>query len=308
MSGRESLESTEGVVFDVQRFCIEDGPGIRTSIFLKGCQLRCPWCSNPESLAPKPQLAHFHSRCVLCGACVSACERQAVRVDGQKLSIDRGSCSDCGQCVSVCAHGAMKIIGRKVSCSDVIEECLRDKPFYEESGGGITLTGGEPTLQAAFSAALLEVAHAAGVHTAVETNGYCSWPDLERLARHTDLFLFDLKIIENTKSRGVTGAESAVILENLRRVKAMGRNTIIRFPYIPGYTDCADNIGKMLEVASSLGNAAEVHVLPFHQYGKHKYDALGHAYALRACPPPSREQILSIFSEYEYPGTIQVLG
>lgn len=308
MKGRESLESTEGVVFDIQRFCIEDGPGIRTSIFLKGCQLHCPWCSNPESIAPKPQLAHFHSRCVLCGACERVCERQAIQIDGQRLSIDRGKCSNCGQCASVCEPGAMKMIGRKISCSDVIKECLRDKPFYEESGGGITLTGGDPTLQTAFSAALLEVAHRAGVHTAVETNGCCSWSDFERLARHTDLFLFDLKIIKNAKSRSVTGAESTVVLENLQRVKAMGRNTIIRFPFIPGYTDDADNIGKILEASSSLGNATEVHVLPFHQYGKHKYDALGYTYALRACIPPSRERVLSVFSEYQYPCTIKVLG
>ena len=308
MKAEKSVELSEGVVFDIQRFCIEDGPGIRTSIFLKGCQLHCPWCSNPESLSAKPQLAHFHSHCILCGACMRICERQAIRIEGQKLSINREECSNCGQCAYACESGAMKMIGSRARCSDVMNECLRDMPFYKESLGGITLTGGEPTLQVDFSAALLEMARRGGVHTAVETSGSCSWSSLERLARHTDLFLFDLKIIDSAKSRRVTGAESSVVLDNLRRVMAMGCDTIVRVPFIPGFTDDTQNISGILEVAASLGRTTEVHVLPFHQYGKHKYEALGYAYALQALVPPPRDQVLSIVAGCKYPGTIKVLG
>jgi pyruvate formate lyase activating enzyme len=308
MKAEESVELSEGLVFDIQRFSIDDGPGIRTSIFLKGCQLHCPWCSNPESLSAKPQLAHFHSHCTLCGACTKVCEQQAIRIEGQRLRIDREKCFNCGLCAFACESGAMKMIGSKVRCSDVMNECLRDLPFYKESLGGVTLTGGEPTLQAEFSAAILEMAHQAGVHTAVETNGSCSWSSLERLARHTDLFLFDLKIIDSAKSRSVTGAESSLVLDNLRRVRAMGCDTIIRFPFIPGFTDDVQNVAGILAVASSLGSTTEVHVLLFHQYGKHKYDALGYPYNLQALAAPPRGQVLSILADCKYPGTLKVLG
>ncbi len=300
--------SAKGVVFDIQRFCIEDGPGIRTSIFLKGCQLRCPWCANPESLSPKPQLAHFHSRCELCGACVQICEPRAITMSGHTLIIDRAKCSNCGRCASVCPAQAMKMIGRVVRCSEVIDECIRDKPFYEESGGGITLTGGEPTLQETFCEALLEEAKDVGIHTAIETNGYCRWSTLKRLAKHTDLFLFDLKIVENTAGKSINGADSEIILGNLRRLGASGSALIVRFPFVPGYTDNEPNIERILEVASRLGNGVSVEVLPFHQYGKHKYDALGYEYALRSCLPVSREEVQEKLAKFGHRARVKVLG
>jgi pyruvate formate lyase activating enzyme len=202
----------------------------------------------------------------------------------------------------------MRIIGKTVSCAEVIKECLRDRPFYLESGGGITLTGGEPTYQVSFSETILRMAHEEGIHTAVETNGCCHWSALERLAQHTDLFLFDLKILERSKSSTVTGADSVVVLENLERIKAMGRNLVIRFPFIPGYTDDSDNICRILEVASKLGADTEVQVLPFHQYGKHKYSALGYDYALGSRVALSREQVLSALAKYEHHCKVKVLG
>lgn len=308
MNGRIGFEAIEGVVFDIQRFCIEDGPGIRTSVFLKGCQLRCPWCCNPESLTLQPQLSHFHSRCKLCGACARVCDRQAIHIVAHGLGIEREKCSDCGRCVRECTEGAMKIIGRTVSCREVIEECLRDRPFYLESGGGITLTGGEPSYQVSFSEAILRMAHQEGIHTAVETNGCCHWSALERLARYTDLFLFDLKILEASKSRSVTGADSVVVLENLEHIKAMGCNLVIRFPFIPDYTDDPDNIDRIFDEASKLGVDTEVQVLPFHQYGKHKYSALGYDYALGSRVALSREEVLSALATHKCHCTVKVLG
>ena len=308
MSGNEHAESTQGIVFDIQRFCIEDGPGIRTSVFLKGCQLRCPWCSNPESFSAKPQLAYFRSQCKLCGACERACEARAVTLGTQQVNIDRAKCSACGRCVVECPNGAMKIIGKIVNCEDVMEEALRDRLFYEESGGGITLTGGEPTLQAAFSEAILMAAHRQGLHTAVETNGSSVTTSIERLARHTDLFLFDLKIIDKAKSRAYNCADSALVLQNLECIKSFGCRIVIRFPFVPGYTNDSDNIARILEISAKLGPGTQVQVLPFHQYGKHKYDAMGYDYALSSRLPISKEQVENVMSQYSYSGTVKVLG
>ncbi len=300
--------SVFGWVFDIQRFCIEDGPGIRTTVFLKGCSIRCPWCSNPESFSRKPQLAHFHSTCVLCGSCAQACPEQAIEIKQKALIINRSKCTACALCVSACAQNAMKIIGEGMSCAEVVKECLRDKPFYEESGGGITLSGGEPACQAEFSAAILEAAQRSGVHTAVETNGFCAWPDLERIARHTDLFLFDLKILDGEKSKSMIGADPSVVLENLDRVDRMGKSVTIRFPIIPGYTDDRENIEQVLSAASRLNHAAELQVLPFHQYGKHKYRALDYPYKLELDSPLTHDQAQQIVSRYATKLKIKVFG
>lgn len=308
MSGSASSASNRGVVFDIQRFCIEDGPGIRTSVFLKGCSTRCPWCSNPESLTLKPQLAHFHSSCVLCGSCVQACPERAIQVEQKALLIDRSKCTDCGQCLSACAHSAMRLIGETMTCDQVLRECLRDKPFYEESGGGITLSGGEPTFQPQFCDAILEAAQHSGVHTAVETNGYCAWPELERIARHTDLFLFDLKIVDEERSRSTIGADSGVILRNLNRLDGMGKSIIIRFPFIAGYTDDAGNIEGVFSAAAKLNHALELHVLPFHQFGKHKYRALDYPYELETRDALTHELVEQIVSRHASRLKIKVLG
>ena len=210
--------------------------------------------------------------------------------------------------MQACTQNALRIIGEHMSCHDVLQESLRDAPFYEESGGGITLSGGEPTFQSEFSAAILEKAQRAGVHTAVETNGYCAWERIEKLARFTDLFLFDLKIIDRSKSLAAIGADSGVILENLESVDRMGKAIFVRFPLIPGYTDDPDNIEKVIAVAVGLKNVTEVHVLPFHQYGKHKYRALGYPYELETLPPLSRAQVQELMSPYNRKIDIKIFG
>jgi pyruvate formate lyase activating enzyme len=308
MSGSGGSGNPQGVVFDIQRFCIEDGPGIRTSVFLKGCQLRCPWCANPESLVSRPQLAHFHSRCKLCCSCVTSCPVNAIRVAEGRIVVDRETCTDCGVCASACVHGAMTMIGRIMSSSEVIDEVLRDKPFYDESGGGMTLTGGEPSFQPAFASALLVAAHEHAVHTAVETNGSCSLEVMERIAEHTDLFLFDLKVVASASARNVTGGKSSTVLENLARVNELGRRIIVRFPFVPELTDSVENVKRMLDFAAGLRNVAGVNVLPFHQYGRHKYDALGYPYSLAECPPPPRNKVLEFFERLGTPATVTVLG
>ncbi len=304
----QATRSVVGLVFDIQRFCIEDGPGIRTTVFLKGCSIRCPWCSNPESFSRKPQLAHFHATCLLCGSCVQACPEQAIAIERKIWHVDRNKCTACGQCVSACTQNALKIIGQSMSCAEVVAECLRDKPFYEESGGGITLSGGEPASQAEFSATILEAAQRLGIHTAVETNGFCPWPELERIARHTDLFLFDLKILDGEGSKRLIGADPGVILENLERIDRMGKSVIIRFPIIPGYTDDRQNIEQVLSAASRLRHAAELQVLPFHQYGKHKYRALDYPYGMEAIDSLTHDQARQIIARHATRLKIKVFG
>lgn len=181
---------------------------------------------------------------------------------------------------------------------DVAEECLRDKPFYDESDGGITLSGGEPSFQAEFAVAVLKVAKSHGVHTVVETNGYCAWDRLEMIARHTDMFLFDLKIMDKQRSQATIGADSDVILENLKRLDGLGKIIVVRFPLIPGYTSAPNNIDQVFAVTAGLRNAVQVDVLPFHQFGKHKFRALGYSYDLKDYNPLSREQARELVSPY----------
>lgn len=270
-----------GTVFDIQRYSIHDGPGIRTVVFLKGCPLRCLWCCNPESQAPQPELEFRESLCRGSAACLAACPTPgAIRLDAPGPGrIDRSLCTACGVCVAACPQGALRLVGQERSVADVMAEILKDAAYYRRSGGGLTLSGGEPLAQPAFARTLLAACHERNIHTALETTGCVSWPILEAVLSVTDLFLFDLKHMSSAEHRRLTGAPNERILDNARRLAATGAPMIVRVPLVPGLNTDVANLYATATFAAAL-RPQEVHVMPFHQFGRDKYARLGRRYGL----------------------------
>jgi pyruvate formate lyase activating enzyme len=272
---RAALEQTEGTVIDVQRYSLEDGPGVRTSVFLKGCPLRCGWCSNPESQRVNPELMFWPDNCLACGACLEVCASEARSLTAGAMNWDRASCSRCGECVEICPAHAMVWSGRLRSAGDVIREVLRDAPFYED-GGGLTLTGGEPTLQPAFARALLHLAREEHLDTAVETSGNAPWESVEMLSPYVGLWLFDLKHLDSQVHRQFTGVGNELILSNLGKLARLGAPIRVRVPLIPGVNLTQENLRQTAAYVETLGEAVRsVDLLPFHKLGTAKYQALG---------------------------------
>ena len=261
-----------GIVFDVQRFCMHDGPGIRTTVFLKGCNLRCAWCHNPESQIHTPQLMFYPDKCVGCGKCAAFC---------QKASTDE--CLRCGKCASVCNHGARTLAGETMTVEAVMDTVKRDIPYYQTSGGGMTLSGGEPLLQTDFALALLEAARACGIATAVETAGHIPVKTFLRFIPLVDLFLFDLKAISPEVHQRCTGVDNALILQNASFLKERGTGVRFRMPVIPGYND-----GEIDAVAAFAGDSP-LELLAYHATGEGKYASLDRVSATAGTIPPTRE-------------------
>lgn len=264
-----------GRITEIQRFCIHDGPGIRTTVFLKGCPLRCVWCHNPETQQAAAQLAFTAATCIGCGSCVAACNQGAQRLADEIRSLDRASCSACGACADACPAGALELVGREVTVDEVIAEVERDRPFYQQSGGGMTLSGGEPLVQGDFAVGLLQAAKAAGLHTCVET---CSQVDpavLDRVLPLVDLFLCDVKETDADRHRAWTGVGNQRILANLRRLHAAGARMRLRCPIIPGLNDRDDHFAGIAALARELAGIEGVEIMPFHRLGESKVDRFG---------------------------------
>ena len=275
-----------GRVFNIQRYSIHDGAGIRTLVFLKGCPLRCLWCSNPESQSSEPELGFIESRCVgaeTCGApCISACPIEAIRLDAQgKPTIDRERCDACGMCAEACTKDALKVVGREMVVDEVMAEVEKDRAFYRRSGGGITIGGGEPLAQYRFTAELLKAAREAYMHTALETCGHAPWHHLETVLKHVDLLQFDFKHMDPLRHRELTGQSNELIIENLKRVLSVktSEDVIIRVPVIPGCTDSVENISETAEFVAGLG-FRQLELIPYHRLGVSKYAQYGRAYQL----------------------------
>ena len=291
-----------GRIFNVQRFSVHDGPGIRTTVFLKGCPLRCLWCHNPESIRGEPLLVRFESRCLHCGRCVEACPT------GRLAALERGEadaapeCTLCGTCAEVCPAEARQLVGRWVTVGELLSEVLRDRIFFDDSGGGVTFSGGEPLSQPQFLAAALEACHGAGVRTTVDTSGFCRRSDLLRIAPWTDLFLFDLKHMDDGRHRELTGASSRRILENLSaladRLAASGggdggeeAGIRIRVPVIPGMNDDPANLAAVARFAASLPGVRRIDLLPYHAHGVGKLERLGEPPPAEAIEPIDPERL-----------------
>ena len=276
------------VVFNIQRFCISDGPGIRTSVFVKGCPLRCLWCHNPESQSASPVLSFTEHLCVGCGECLRVCQNHLFE-DG-KHRIDRNACTACGKCADVCG-GALEVMGKEMTAQEALHVVLRDRDFYETSGGGLTVTGGEPLAHPAFTLELLQLAKQNGLHTCIETCGYAPWETIESLIPYVDLFLWDVKETDPELHRQFTGVSSERILENLRRLDEAGAKTVLRCPLIPGCNARDEHLSGIADLANSLHNVQEINVEPYHPLGKSKSEAIGQSYAMGDLPMPEDETV-----------------
>lgn len=270
-----NLLEVTGTIFDIQRFSIQDGPGIRTTVFLKGCPLTCTWCSNPESQKYAPQLLFRQHRCTRCYKCVEVCPEKANRIlsDGS-VALDPVKCNACGQCVEGCLGDARNIAGRVVTVGEVIAIAAKDSMFYRNSGGGLTASGGEALIQPAFLHALFRECRIREIDTALDTCGYAPWSTLDSILDCTDLVLFDIKHIDSEIHKELTGVSNELILENARNIVAKGVPIIIRVPLIPGLNDSEENIRGIAELSVELGRV-EVNILPYHRFGFGKYEALG---------------------------------
>ncbi len=266
----------QGMIFDIQRFSLHDGPGIRTTVFLKGCPLRCAWCHNPEGVSFERQLWFTASRCIGCGNCFRVCPAHAHLTDAKGLHLlDRERCTVCGKCAADCSAKALELVGREVTVEEVLAVVERDRAFYEASGGGLTLSGGEPLAQIDFAEALLRAAKTAGLHCVVETCGQVPTESLERILGYADLFLYDIKETDSARHKRYTGVGNELILRNLRMLHDKGAKILLRLPTVPGVNDRPKHFEGIARLAHSLPHLLGVEVLPYHALGLGKRDRLG---------------------------------
>jgi pyruvate formate lyase activating enzyme len=281
-----------GLVYNIQRFAIHDGPGIRTLVYMKGCPLACLWCSSPQTQKMAPDILHSEVYCKECGRCMEVCSLNAITLshtDG--MQIDRTLCNSCGRCVEACPNQALELIGKAMTVDELFCEVDKDSPFYRRSEGGVTVGGGEPTLQYEFVAAFLKKCKQRYIHTAMETCGYTKWEHLKKILKFVDLLYMDIKHMDTTKHKELTGVSNERILENARNAAAMVP-MIIRIPVIPGLNDSDDNILDTAEFATKLGtNLLRIELLPYHKFGTPTYSRLGMEYKLTNVEPPHDEQM-----------------
>lgn len=280
----------EAVICNLKRFAVHDGPGIRTTLFLKGCPLHCLWCHNPESIHPEPELAFHAHKCTGCGDCAAVCSHHRISSDGRHV-FDRAACSACGKCAEVCLQGAPFLYGQRRTASDLATEILEDREFFQTSGGGVTVSGGEPLLQADFCAELFLLLKQENVHTAVDTCCCVPWHAFETVLPLTDLFLCDFKHADSGKHRELTGCGNEMIRENLLRLAALGKPMEVRIPLVPGANDDDENLERSGEFLSGITSLTCVRLLPYHAFARSKYLALGRSDTMPQVDPPSPERM-----------------
>lgn len=288
-----------GVIFDIRKYSIHDGPGIRTTVFFKGCPLRCWWCHNPEGQDVEPELVYRKSRCIGCDECSKSCQREAISLVAQSISVNREKCVPCNNCCRVCPSDALSIAGKQMTVKEILEEIEKDRTFYEESRGGVTFSGGEPLMQPDFLNALLNECKERAIHTAVNTCGFAQYEIIDRIRDKVDLFLYDIKTMDNRKHRKYTGASNEQILKNLKKLAESGSSIVISFPIIPGINDDDKNVTRTAKFISSLPNIQQVNLLPYHRAGIEKYKNLGKPYKLDKIQPPSNQRVKSVKEKME---------
>jgi len=287
----------KGMVLRLERFAIHDGPGIRTVVFLKGCPLRCLWCSTVDSQLMHPEPEYYAEKCTGCRRCVEACVAKAISVtsDG-KVATDRRICAFCGKCVEQCPAGARKMAGVEMTVDQVMKEVEKDSVFYASSGGGVTLSGGEATMQPGFTMEIIRRCKERGIHTCMETCGYAKWPVFDAIIQLLDMVYVDLKHISPVEHKRLTGRSNRLILDNVRKacVKYPGKQLIIRIPVIPGCNDSSENIAGTAEFVSRLSGEHRIELLPYHRLGTHKYEVLSRHYPLGDLQTPSETHMAAL--------------
>jgi len=281
-----------GLIFNIQRYSIHDGPGIRTTVFLKGCPLRCKWCSNPESMQPYPEIMVRDINCVKCFKCVESCPVGAITRVGDTREINRQTCSLCGECVKACPSGALALVGKYMNVAEVMDAIEKDRLFYLNSGGGVTFSGGEPLIQAEFVGEVFRLCKQRGIHTTLDTTGYSPWPVLKNVLGYTDLVLYDIKHLDPAEHEKGTGCGNELILDNLSKTIEMVA-TWLRIPVIPNFNDSVlymENVAKFI-AKLPRGQIEKISILPYHNWGEQKYESLGLKYAFRETLVPSEEHI-----------------
>ena len=277
MSAEGALKNQEGQVFNIQRFSTHDGPGIRTVVFLKGCPLRCFWCQNPESQSLKPVLMFKKERCTACGRCIDACPNHACYRDGDGILVNREKCKACGTCIGACLNEARTVEGKAMSVDEVVKILMKDERIYENSGGGMTISGGECVMQPDFTIALLKASHDEGLTTAVEITGIYPWEKVKAVTDHADYILYDLKSIDNEKHKQGTGVSNETILENAKKLVRSGKNIRFRMPLIPGFNDSLDDVKAVavfIREELGLDPAERLELLAYNTLGEEKYNRL----------------------------------
>ncbi len=300
--------ATTGIIFDIKKFSIHDGPGIRTTIFLKGCPLQCAWCHNPEGISPNPEIHLWEQRCIACGECAEICPNSAVTFqDGLRLW-DREICTRCGRCADICPAETVQLIGKTKNVPEIMAEVEKDIIYYDQSGGGVTFSGGEPLHQTRFLKALLQKCKKLEIHTAVDTCGLSPWENFQEIIPFTDLFLFDIKLMNTDQHKEFTGASNKSILENLVRLIADGKKVVVRVPIIPGINDNPENIAETSTFLTSVRGIKHIDILPYHRIASDKYRRMENEYSLKEIQPPSEEKMEIIASQFRTDGFTVTIG
>lgn len=287
----------QGMIFDIDRYAIHDGHGIRCLIFMKGCPMRCRWCSNPEGQNFFSEMAYFPAKCIGCGACAASCSRNAIRMENGEPVTDWGVCDNCGVCVEECYAGARRLFGYPVTVEELFCEIKKDVVFFKNSGGGVTVGGGEASGQPEFVREFLKKCKNENIHTAIETCGYCSWDNLRRIAEYTDFVFYDIKHMDSQTHKQLTGFSNKRILQNLIKLSREDVELLVRIPIIPKHNDDEDNIKATAEFIVKeldLSRLKRIELLPYHKLGAFKYQRLGRTYDLRDLEPPSEDEMRAL--------------
>jgi pyruvate formate lyase activating enzyme len=305
------VDLRRGLIFDIDRYAIHDGPGIRLLVFMKGCALRCLWCCNPESQNFHPEVAYFPAKCIGCGACIEACPEKATQMSEGKIVVDWKLCKSCGKCIERCFTDARKLFGRLLTVEEALQEVKKNIVFLMNSGGGVTIGGGEVTGQPEFVTDLLKRCKEEQLHTAIETCGYCSWDTLKKILEYTDLVYYDIKHMDTQKHKALTGVSNKRILKNLIGVSHEPVDLIVRIPLIPGHNDAEGNLRAAAEFIMKDLNTARikrVELLPYHKLGTFKYERLGRTYVLKSLEVPNNERMESLKGIFESYGLSCQMG